>query len=103
MTISNGSAILATDLNAMCTTQLGLLETDNLQLPLGFHHAAVFANLVAGTGATRRKHTFVMPVDCYLEALCLTAADHTAASTTTATVTADGALTSRPTARRPMR
>ena len=96
MTIANGSVLANADLNALTTTQQTLLATDAAQLPVGFHHGVTFANLVASTVAYRRKHTFIMPADCYLDALAVTASDFTAASTITTVVTADGALANWP-------
>lgn len=92
MTISNGSSIIASDLNTLISTELGLLATDNAQLPLGFVQSFTFPNLVSGTGSTRRKARFVAPFDCYLEALCVQAADQTASSTVKAAVTGDDTL-----------
>ncbi len=92
MTISNGSAIIATDLDALTTAALALIQADNAQLPIGFHHSATFHNVVTGTNASYRKQIFVVPFDCYIESVCVQAGDQTAASTVTATVEADGVL-----------
>lgn len=92
MTISNGSAILAADLNTLTAAELALLATDNAQLPLGFVIPFHFPNLVASTTSYRRKCKFVAPWDMYVEALAVQAADQTAASTVSAAVSGDGTL-----------
>lgn len=87
MTVANGSAILAADLAALTTTQLAALQVDNAQLPgalaLHFH----FQNLVASTPTYAAKKILVVPFDFYLEALSVESNNHTAASTTTVTLT----------------
>lgn len=93
MTISNGSAIVATDLDTLVTTDLGLVQDDNEGKPLGFNVNFFFHNLVAGTAAARRKSIWVPPHDYYLEALAVQAGDQTAASTVQAAVTGDGTIT----------
>jgi hypothetical protein len=96
VTISDGSAITAADLNALTTTDLARLQDDNALVPLGFYYNASFKNLVTGTNALYRRARFVVPCDCYVEAMALQASEFTAASTITAAVTGDGALTNWP-------
>ena len=93
MTIGNGNTILSSDLDALTTTALADMQNDNEGKPLGFNLVFHFHNLVAGTGATRRKAIWVPPYDYYLEALCVEAGDQTAASTVQAAVTGDGTMT----------
>ena len=89
MTISNGSAITATDLNAMLTASLQLLVDDNGQLPVGAEMNVVFPNLVTTTPERRRKFTFVCPVDLLVEVAAVQACDFTVASTATVTIQGD--------------
>lgn len=86
MTVANGSAILAADLAALTTTQLGLVQADNAALPGAHAMHFYFQNLVATTPAYESKLTFVVPADFYLEAIAVESSNHTAASTTTVTV-----------------
>lgn len=96
MTISDGSTIIATDLNALITTDLGRLQDDNARVPLGYHRTFTFKNLVASTNALYRRARVIVPFDCYLETLAVRAAEFTAASTLTVTVEGDGALVNWP-------
>lgn len=86
MTVANGSAILAADLAALTTTQLGLVQADNAALPGALALHFYFQNLLATTPAYESKTTFVVPADFYLDAIAVEANNHTAASTTTVTV-----------------
>lgn len=96
MTIGNGQIILAADLNAMNTSLMALVQADNAQLPGGLELNWTFPNLVTGTAAQRRKSSFPVPWDCYVEALTAETIDHTAASTFTASLTGDGNLINFP-------
>lgn len=92
MTIANASTILKSDLDAMATTALGLVQADNAHLPAGLDVNFVWPNLVTGTALTRRRAVFVAPCDMLIECVAAEAADHTASSTLTVTVVGDGAL-----------
>lgn len=92
MTIGNGNTATASDVLAMMATAMQAVQDDNEQVPAGLLLRQEFHNVVAGTSAERRKWVFVVPFDCYLEALSVEAGDHTAASTTTVALTADGAF-----------
>lgn len=97
MTLANGSLILASDLAGMATAQLALLAADNGQLPLGLQHAFQFPGITAALLASnpeRCKAVFVMPWDGYVETMAVQGGDLTAASTTTATLTCPGPITS---------
>jgi hypothetical protein len=96
MTISNGSTIDATDLATMTTASLALIRADNAALPGGGEVHFYFQDLVASTAATRRRAVFIAPYDMLIETLAVETADHTAASTTTATLTGDGAVSDFP-------
>lgn len=96
MAISNGSASLAADLNAMLSASLAAIQSDNAQLPAGLILPLSFHGLVAGTTAERRKAIFVAPFDLIVESVAVQAADFTAASTTTVTITGDGPLVNWP-------
>lgn len=94
MAISNGSTITTTDLNAMVSGSLGLLQADNAQLPLGFETNLYFHGITSAISSgnpERCKSVLVVPFDCYLEVLGLRCSAMTAASSTTATLTSDGA------------
>jgi hypothetical protein len=92
VTVANGSTVLDTDLTALTTTQLGLLQVDNAQLPGAVAQHFHFPNLVASTAAIRSKAIIIVPFDCYLETLSVEACDHTAASTTTVQLVGDGGV-----------
>jgi len=96
MTIVNGQAILAADLNAMVS--FSTLSTNDVQQPGMVQLFLPFANLVASTAAERRRCVWVAPCDLILEVLAIEAADHTVASTTRVDVTGDGELATWPTA-----
>lgn len=97
MTIANGNTIAAADLNAWLTTQLGLIQDDNEQLPLGTLLNFFFHDLVTSTPERQRKAVFVMPFDGLVEVLAPQCGDHTAASAFTVALTADGAFANWPT------
>ena len=98
MTIANGDTITSTDLNALTTGafKMGALQQANAQLPGGMQFSKTIPGLVASTSLVRRRWQFVTPCDFLVEAIAVEAADHTAASTTTVTITGDGALSSWP-------
>lgn len=99
MSITNGSLITAADLNAMTSTALGQLRTDNAQLPLGKRLNLSFSGLTAAIVAASPqlcRKTIVVPFDCYVEVLAVTASGMTAASTTTVAIAGDGALPNFP-------
>ena len=87
MTIANGSPITAADLNALTTTELALLQTDNASPPGITHVSRQFFGVVAGTAAHRRKSIWVVPANILVESVAVQTSDHTAASTTTVRVT----------------
>ncbi len=93
MTISNGSAVLAADLDAMTTTQLAAMATDTAQLPLGGEVSFIFAGIVTGVTYTAR---WVAPYDCLIEVVAVQAADFTAASTAIVSLSAPGILDAFP-------
>jgi hypothetical protein len=94
MTLSNGSIALAADMNAAASTQLGLIQDDNEQLPGAYELHLQWRDVVAGTSsnAYRAKYVFVCPFDSYLETFAVSGGDHTAASTLAAAITGDGTL-----------
>ena len=93
MTVANGSTILATDLNALTTTQLGLIQVDNARLPGYAPLIFTFHGLINGTPAARRTARFVVPVNMLVDTLAvITTPADSAASTITATVSAGGIL-----------
>ena len=92
MTLSNGSTILASDLNAMVTTALGNVQTDNAQVPGVYQLHLTFPACVTSTVSYRRKCTFVVPFDCYLETFAVESADQTASSTVKGAITGDGTI-----------
>lgn len=96
MAMTNGSTILAADLNAMLSTQLALMAADNAQLPVGFHSQHRFDGIVATTPVERSLSVVVVPFDCYVEALIVTTNGMTNPSTVTVSVTGDGALPNFP-------
>ncbi len=96
MAITNGLPILAADLNTMVAMSTFLVN--DRQLPGGLELFCPFPGLLPATPLNRRTLTWVAPCDLFLETLAVEAADHTAASTTTVTVTGDGELASWPTA-----
>lgn len=90
MTITNGQTATATDVNAMASTQLGLVQADNADYPAGFLVRFGFPNLVASTPAYRAKAIFVAPCDLLIEVLAVQTADMVGLVTVTAI--GDGAL-----------
>jgi len=97
MPITNGSTILAADVNEMTTSSLALVQADAGRIPVGMQAVFMFHNIRDGTSPHRRKSIFVVPYDCLLETVAVQCAEHTAASTATVTVTADGAYSNFPT------
>lgn len=101
MTISDGNAITAADLNALTTAQQAAAQADNAQLPLGFPLNLFFATKAVGgfnvVPSRRAKAVFVAPCDVYLESVAAMSGQHTNPSTTTIDVTGDGALGNWPT------
>jgi len=96
MAITNGQTITAADLNAMLSSSLASIQSDNAQLPAGLLVPFAFHDLATGTAATRRKAIFVAPFDLIVESVAVQASDFTAASTTTVTITGDGPLVNWP-------
>lgn len=96
MAITNGSAVLAADLNAMLSSSLAAIQSDNAQLPAGLLVPLSFHGLTNATVSTRRKAIFVAPFDLIIESVAVQAADFTAASTLTVTITGDGPLVNWP-------
>jgi hypothetical protein len=90
MTIADGQLITAADLNAMTTAALALIQADNAQLPGAVQPSWQSFGIVAGTSPAARTWVFVAPVDLIVENVVVQACDHTAASTTTVTLTPDG-------------
>jgi hypothetical protein len=95
VTIANGSPILAADLDALTSTQLALLAADAGQLPLAGEVSLVFPGLTTGLHSSnpeRCQASFTAPYDLLIEAVAVQAGDHTAASTTTVTLSCPGVL-----------
>jgi hypothetical protein len=90
--ITNGSAILKADLDALVSTQLGLVQDDNEQVPGSYTLHFQFRGVVDGSTDAYAKAVFVCPFDCYLETFAVSAGDQTAASTVKAAITGDGTL-----------
>lgn len=88
MALTNGSAILKTDLDAMVTTQLGLLQDDNEQVPGAYELHLQFRGVVDASIDAYTKYTFVAPFDCYVETFALSAGDQS--GTVKGAVTGDG-------------
>jgi hypothetical protein len=83
MTIADGSAILASDLNALTTAQLALMQADNAQLPQLIRHNIYFHGMVAASSPITTFSTFVVPWSMHLMAVAVRTAAFTAASTLT--------------------
>lgn len=92
MSIANDSAALAADLNTMVTTQLGLLQDDNEQIPGAYELHLQFRGVVDGSTDAYAKYVFVCPFDCYLETFAVSSGDQTAASTLKGSLTGDATL-----------
>jgi hypothetical protein len=93
MPITNGSTILAADLNALTTTSLGLIQADNARLPGYAPIVFTFQGLVASAPAAQRRARFVAPVNLLVDTLAvMTTPANSAAATITATVSAGGIL-----------
>lgn len=95
MTISNGSTIDKADLDALLTAGMTKIIADRQRAPHGYHLSFSFRNLVASTPQAARTKRFVIPRDCYLEAMALTASD-SSGETISADLTGDGALANFP-------
>lgn len=96
MTISNGSVVLAADVNGMLAVSLNDVRDDDAQLPIGAEFNILFPNLVAGTIALSRRFEFVAPCDLLVESMAVQAADMTPASTLTVRLTGNGPITNWP-------
>lgn len=96
MSISNGSTITAADLNAMTTSALALIRADNARLAGIVNHCYTSFNVIAGTALLLRTWRFVVPVDTIVDWVLLQACQHTNPSTTTISITADGAAAAFP-------
>jgi hypothetical protein len=99
VTISNGSTILAADLDALTTSQLIVCAVDAIQAPLAGEVCLVFPGLTAGLRSSNPKRcqaSFTAPYDVLIEAVAVQAGDHTAASTTTVTLSCPGVLDAFP-------
>lgn len=93
MTVANGTTILAADLNALTTTSLTSMRTDNRRLPGYAPLIFTFQGLVASTTAARRTARFVVPVNMLIDTLAIITSPATSsAATITATVSAGGIL-----------
>lgn len=89
MAITNGQVASAADGNAMATTQLGLVQADNAQVPGVYELHLQFRGVVAGSTDAYAKYIFVCPFDCYLETFAVSSGDQTAASTLKGAITGD--------------
>jgi hypothetical protein len=93
MSITNGASIAAADLNALTTTQLGLIQADNARLPGYAPIIFTFQGLVSGVALARRRARFVVPVNMLVDTLAvITTPATSSAATITATVSAGGIL-----------
>ena len=93
MTVANGSTILAADLNALTTTQLGLIQADNARLPGYAPVIFTFQGLVATTVPARRRARFIVPANMLVDTLAIITSPATSnTATITATVSAGGIL-----------
>lgn len=101
MAITDGLVVAVADLNAQVTGAQALLQADNAQLPVGFDVSFQFESIVAGglnaVPPRRLKKIFVVPFDCYLDALAVMGGDVTNPSNVTVALTGDGALPNWPT------
>lgn len=89
MAITNDQPITDTDLNNMLNADLGDLQADNAQLPLGGQFDVYFPNLVASTTLKARQTVFVAPCDLLIESVAVQASEFTAASELTLEIEAD--------------
>lgn len=92
MPISNGSAATAADTNTMVTTQLGLVQDDNEQVPGVYELHLQFRGVVTTSTDAYAKYVFVCPFDSYLETFSVQAGDQTASSTVKGAITGDLSL-----------
>lgn len=88
MSISNGSAILKTDLDAMVSTQLGLIQDDNEQVPGVYELHLQFRAVVDASVDAYTRYELVCPFDCYVETFALSAAEQS--GTVKGAITGDG-------------
>jgi hypothetical protein len=90
VTLANGSAILASDLDGITESARALLRTDAQRVPLGlalnFHFQGLTAALY-GTNPERFRSVFITPWDCWVETIAVRTGEFTAASTISATIT----------------
>jgi len=96
MTVSNGSAIVKADLDALTETALALIAADNARLPLGWPLALEFSGLNASLAAHRRTRTFVAPQDLLLETFAVQTHGLTASSALSFTIRGDGGVAQFP-------
>lgn len=93
MAITNGNLITAADLNALTTTQLGIIQADNARLPGYAPLVFTFQGLINTTVAARRRARFVVPANLLVDTLAvITTPANSSAATITATVSAGGIL-----------
>jgi len=92
MSITNGQAILAVDLNGIATTALTAMQADAARKPLGHYVHLAFKNLVASSSYGKAK--FVAPFDCFVETIACQAGDMVGA--VTVDVTGDGVVSRFP-------
>lgn len=92
MSLTNGQAALAADLNTMAATQLGLIQDDNEQLPAAYELHLQFRGVVDSSTDAYARYEFVCPFDCYLETFAVSSGDQTAASTLKGAITGDRTL-----------
>lgn len=93
MTIANGSAIALADINAMTTTALGNVRTDNAQLPIALEWTVPFRAMRSNAPITpeyARRAFLVAPRDLWLDTLTLKV--HGLNGTTTATIEQEAAV-----------
>lgn len=94
MTISNLNLIEAADLDDLLTTGMTKVIADRERLPNGYYLSFSFRDLVATTPEAARTKRFVIPRDCYLEAMAVTGGEVNAA--VSADLTGDGSLANFP-------
>lgn len=92
MSITNGSTILAADLNAMALPALVNTRVDNARLPGGVELMATLVGVVDTTPAYRSKVRVVVPVDMRVESVAVQCSPGTVGAVVVVDVTGDGAL-----------
>jgi hypothetical protein len=75
VTISNGSNILAADLNVMLDAVLDKVVADHRGLPLGHFWRQTYQNVVASTPATVTTTALIAPFDCFVESVAVCSGD----------------------------